>query len=53
MAKQARCKRCKVHYVWQRDHPLKGARCRHCGQELERTSHYLRDPQRSEAPVYG
>lgn len=52
MARQARCWRCKVHFVWPQDHPLKGALCPRCKGELDRTSHYLRQEKSSELPVY-
>jgi len=52
MAKQARCWRCMIHFVWAQDHPLTDALCPRCKGGLDRTSHYLRQEKSSEPPVY-
>ena len=43
MAKQARCKKCHIHYIFDGDVKLAGARCPNCGKLLARTTHLTQD----------
>lgn len=46
MAKQAKCTKCKVRYVWKREHPLGRSFCVKCGERLKGTTHILAWPVR-------
>lgn len=41
MAKQAKCDKCKIRFVWKSEHPIKKCRCLLCGEQLTQTN-YLR-----------
>jgi len=38
MARQGKCERCKVRYVWEKETPLKTMKCQKCGESLKPTS---------------
>lgn len=52
MAKQARCRRCKLHYVWDKEHSLDGARCPKCGEILTPTTYLCKDKELHLPPDY-
>ena len=43
MARQARCKKCRIHYIFDGSVKLVGARCPNCGELLSQTTHLTKD----------
>lgn len=43
MARQARCKKCHIHYIFDGEVKLAGARCPKCGELLRRTTRLTKD----------
>jgi hypothetical protein len=52
LEKVARCRACRVVYVWRGPVSVRDAVCLRCGQRLRRTTYLCRDPrvELSEAP---
>jgi hypothetical protein len=46
MAKQAKCKKCKVRFKWDREHGLQRSFCPICGEQLQGTTYLLQWPVR-------
>lgn len=46
MAKQAKCKKCKIRFTWLREWALRRSICPVCGEQLMGTTHVLKWPVR-------
>lgn len=51
MAKQAKCKKCKVRYTWDRELALRRCYCPKCGEQLTGTTYLSQLPIRALGPL--